>query len=284
MNTQRSRTVAPGFTLIELLAVIAIIGVLVALTMPAVQSAREAARRTQCQNNLKQVGLALHNYVATTDAFPIGYLSWPGQGVAPGWAWSAAVLPQLEQASVYQSINIAIPVDAHENDTVRLTALAVFVCPSDRRSGAFTETSTLPRGPTEARTTSYAGCQGIGGSLPGNGLFVANKSIRPRDVRDGLSQTLAVGERGSFLVQNAWAGAMSIGRGGDQVLAQTPSASSGLGATDTQPTSFASPHPGVIEFAMADGSIRAVKKTVDPAVYRALATRNGREVINSEGP
>src|SRR5437870_12657949 len=91
-----------GFTLIELLVVIAIIGVLVGLTLPAVQSAREASRRAQCQNNLKQIGLALNDYVTTGEAYPIGYIAWPNPpgATAPGWAWSAAVLPQLEQGTI----------------------------------------------------------------------------------------------------------------------------------------------------------------------------------------
>ncbi len=103
MRGDRLSRVRCGFSLIELLVVIAIIGVLVGLTLPAVQSARESARRTQCQNNLKQIGLALSNYVTLGDAYPIGYIAWPNPpgGAAPGWAWSTAILPQLEQTSLY---------------------------------------------------------------------------------------------------------------------------------------------------------------------------------------
>src|SRR3954465_15349455 len=102
-----------GFTLVELLVVIAIIGVLVALLLPAVQAAREAARRTRCINNLKQIGLALHNYHDALGSLPMGYTAWPGpdpHATAPGWGWAALVLPRLEQAAVYDAINIGWPI------------------------------------------------------------------------------------------------------------------------------------------------------------------------------
>ncbi len=110
-----------GFTLIELLVVIAIIGVLVGLTLPAVHSAREASRRAECQNNLKQIGLALNNYVTLGEAYPIGYIAWsnPPGSAAPGWAWSAAVLPQLEQGSIYSAMNVNLPIDVAANASVR---------------------------------------------------------------------------------------------------------------------------------------------------------------------
>jgi len=269
-----------GFTLIELLVVIAIIGVLVGLTLPAVQSAREAARRTQCQNNLKQQGLALNNYVTLGDAFPIGYIAWPNPpgGAAPGWAWSAAVLPQLEQSTIYSAMNVNLPIDAADNATVRVLALAIYVCPSDRNTGAFGVTSQLTGGPIAAQTTSYAANGGTNGAPQPNGMFVMNKSVRPKQVKDGMSNTFAVGERGSFVVQNAWVGALGDGRGGVEVLAMV--FTSGPNPTNSSPASFCGPHPGVTQFLMADGSVHPIKATINPSVYRALSTRNGREVID----
>ncbi len=107
-----------GFTLIELLVVIAIISVLIALLLPAVQSAREAARRIQCVNNLKQIGLALHNYLDAARTLPPGYVSaqtagsnpiLDGNDIGPGWAWGSMILPQMEQDPLYHSINFSCP-------------------------------------------------------------------------------------------------------------------------------------------------------------------------------
>ncbi len=173
----------PGFTLIELLVVIAILGALAALIAPAVQSARESARRTQCLNNLKQHGIALNSYASSLDALPIGYISWPAYpGVAPGWAWSAAILPQLEQSASYSALNINLPVDFTENYTVRTTAQAMYICPSDGPTGVFRTTSQLVGAAIEAATTTYAANRGVNDSRTGVGPFLANKSARPRDV------------------------------------------------------------------------------------------------------
>lgn len=269
-----------GFTLIELLVVLAIIGVLVGLTLPAVQSAREASRRTQCQNNLRQHGLALNNYATFGDAFPIGYLAWPNPpgGAAPGWAWSAALLPQLEQGPIFDALNVNLPIDVAANATVRSSVLAVYVCPSDRNTGAFSVASQVVNGPVEARTTSYAANGGTDGAGQPNGMFRANKSVRPKDIKDGLSNTFAAGERGCFVAQNAWAGALGDGRGGAQVIATV--SNKGPDPATPSPSGFLGPHPVVTQFVMADGSVRPIKAGISPAVYRALATRNGREVID----
>jgi prepilin-type N-terminal cleavage/methylation domain-containing protein len=269
-----------GFTLIELLVVIAIIGVLVALTMPAVQAAREAARRTQCQNNLKQLGLALNSYVTLGDAFPIGYIAWPNPpgGAAPGWAYSAALLPQLEQGPILNALNINLPIDYPANATARTAALAIYVCPSDRHTGRFSVASQLTGGPIEAQTTSYAANGGTADAARPNGMFLMNKSVRPKQIKDGASNTFAVGERGSFVVQNAWAGALGDGRGGAEVLATV--GTSGPSPTNPSPASFLGPHSTATQFVMADGSVHPIKATIHPTVYRALATCSGREVID----
>jgi prepilin-type N-terminal cleavage/methylation domain-containing protein len=280
MSEQSSRIPRGGFTLIELLVVIAIIGVLVGLTLPAVQSAREASRRTQCQNNLKQIGLALNNYVTLGEAYPIGYIAWPNPpgGAAPGWGWSAAILPQLEQRPVYSASNINLPIDVADNATVRVLAQAIYVCPSDRNTGAFSVASQLTGGSVDAQTTSYAANGGTSATSQPNGMFTMNKSVRPKQVKDGLSNTFAAGERGSFVVQNAWAGAMGDGRGGVEVLATV--STSGPSPTSSSPTSFCGPHPGFTQLLMVDGSVRPIKATINPTIYRALATRAGREVVD----
>jgi prepilin-type N-terminal cleavage/methylation domain-containing protein len=115
-----------AFTLIELLVVISIIGVLIALLLPAVQAAREAARRTQCVNNLKQLGVALHTYESTARSFPPGYISnfdTSGTDTGPGWGWAAMLLPQIEQKPLFDTINFNLPLEDVSNSTSRSTRL-----------------------------------------------------------------------------------------------------------------------------------------------------------------
>jgi prepilin-type N-terminal cleavage/methylation domain-containing protein/prepilin-type processing-associated H-X9-DG protein len=146
MRRHHSGTAA-GFTLIELLVVIAVIAVLIALLLPAVQAAREAARRASCTNNLKQIGLALHNYIDSMNVFPPGYVSAVNPArtdpcnfdnedqnsvdIGSGWAWGSMILPQLEQTPLYNSINFNLSVAFAANDTCSQTLLSVYICPSD---------------------------------------------------------------------------------------------------------------------------------------------------------
>ena len=134
----RSRRQRPAFTLIELLVVISMIGVLIALLLPAVQAAREAARRAQCVNNLKQIGVALHNYESSVGAFPPGYIDYqtnpintPDLDMGTGWGWAAHSLPFIEQQPLYNAINFSLPIISPSNSTICTTALSVFQCPSD---------------------------------------------------------------------------------------------------------------------------------------------------------
>jgi prepilin-type N-terminal cleavage/methylation domain-containing protein/prepilin-type processing-associated H-X9-DG protein len=187
MKSRRS-----GFTLIELLVVIAIIGVLVALLLPAVQSAREAARRAQCTNNLKQIGLALHNYVSSNNVFPIG------RGYN-GFSGHSRLLFFMEQSGIYNAINFnvsALPsaggYDA--NGTARAVVVNSFICPSDAADAV----------PSDLAGNNYRMCEGtsvVYGNIPTdpsgtnygmpapNGMFGSNFVIGPHHVLDGLSNT-----------------------------------------------------------------------------------------------
>ncbi|QEH38565.1 Type II secretion system protein G precursor [Aquisphaera giovannonii] len=231
-----------GFTLIELLVVIAIISVLIGLLLPAVQSAREAARRVQCTNNLKQMGLALHNYEGSTGSFPSGVISalanpsWtmpPGQctafpaDIGPGWSLFALMSPYLEQQVLTNSLNFSLTIADPSNQTTRQTRIATYVCPSDDATtgvsmydcGDPPVASNLPQpvlpnlGPN-----SYVGCLGgaTGGyptSLVGcyeyqpfNGIFHRNSRVRIADITDGTSNTVGIGERDDYFVTTTWVG------------------------------------------------------------------------------
>ena len=194
----------PGFTLIELLVVIAIIAVLIALLLPAVQSAREAARRIQCVNNEKQIGLALHNYVDSHQALPAAEMGFMGMLNGPNYSALSMILPFLEQASIYNSINFSLldqsataPPSGDPNGTAYLTNINGFICPSDIYS---------PH-PTVGAQTNYMADMGSGivwqsanfapnTTLPmPNGVFYGNSATRLAEITDGLSNTGFFGER-----------------------------------------------------------------------------------------
>ena len=199
-----------GFTLIELLVVIAIIAVLIALLLPAVQQAREAARRSQCKNNLKQIGLALHNYHGTFGLFPPGAVRMmdpAGNVVAredPIFGWPVMILPQMEQGNLYERINTEqrtmrqVMEDTSANGLALLqTSLPAFLCPSDN-GGLLNDNRpfTIPADPTALARSNYPG---NGGNDAHTGFFEQNMCHRIADVTDGLSNTFMVGERASLL-------------------------------------------------------------------------------------
>ncbi len=195
-----------GFTLIELLVVIAIIAVLIALLLPAVQQAREAARRTQCKNNLKNYGLAMHNYLDTYNCFPPGNI---GQNVGNFWL---GLLPYLEQGTALTNWNYVNSSQSNATNRNILTKVssAIFFCPSSPLSPASSDTAQVPRAPLPtyagisgtaigyqgaASTTAKTGNRGM---VNGDGVLVPNRAIRIAEITDGTTNTILIGEQSDF--------------------------------------------------------------------------------------
>jgi prepilin-type N-terminal cleavage/methylation domain-containing protein/prepilin-type processing-associated H-X9-DG protein len=218
-----------GFTLIELLVVISIIGVLIAMLLPAVQAAREAARRSQCTNNLRQIGLALHSYEVSSGSYPIGVVRYtPPQCDADSnrrHTLFAAILRQMEQEPLFNSVNFSLGADRIANVTAQETRIAAYICPSD-----FATTGPLnpPGGPLQNIGVNQSSYSGVAGTielfryrytaptnagncnhLQGNGTFVVSFNTRLSDIRDGTSNTMFIGETSRYIGQpgswqNAW--------------------------------------------------------------------------------
>jgi prepilin-type N-terminal cleavage/methylation domain-containing protein/prepilin-type processing-associated H-X9-DG protein len=231
-----------GFTLIELLVVIAIIGILIGLLLPAVQKVREAAARIKCTNNLKQIGLALHNYHDANNRFPPGYVdgntdpnSTPDNDVGPGWGWATFLLPYVEQDNLFKQINLSQPVGAGVNAQVSLQPLTIYQCPSDPYQQAFPVYDSSFSNPiATVAHGNYVGCNGWeecfngagGNPQPGPGadglsgafgqggvgLFYRNSRTTFASVTDGLSNTIVVGERSGNHAPSTWTGAVPGGR------------------------------------------------------------------------
>ncbi|MEZ6125738.1 MAG: DUF1559 domain-containing protein [Planctomycetaceae bacterium] len=310
-----------GFTLIELLVVIAIIAILIALLLPAVQQAREAARRTQCKNNLKQIGLALHNYHDIYNTFPPGYTA---RGVlptdpatadtGPGYAWSFAILPQIDQANLTNGVNTNLNASDPANlAVVHSTTLTAFLCPTDPAPTVFDVTDgsgntvTLP-------TSNYPGIVGYANVSAnpgqGTGIFYRNSRIRFRDITDGTSLTICVGERmhqhnfnppmAPVAANSTWyaalpgfkrpAGMMSM----PMMQEESPSMilghvgqdpMMGMPAMHRTPNStnhivhFSSQHEGGVQFLLCDGAVRFISENIDYGVFRNLGERADGNVI-----
>jgi prepilin-type N-terminal cleavage/methylation domain-containing protein/prepilin-type processing-associated H-X9-DG protein len=291
-----------GFTLVELLVVIAIIGVLVALLLPAVQAAREAARRSQCTNNLKQVGLALHNYHDTYKVFPIGYHRMPnplGQNERESYGWMARILPFLEQQPLYDQLQVtrgllwenlsqlAGTAEGNALISAATTPLSTAMCPSDTgftrpglvhsnrdfRNGIGTLAAGL--GNWQVGVSNYPGVFGhrtVHGRNQNSGIFFWDSAIGMSDILDGTSNTFAVGERDSqFCYGGVWVGVRNPNGRGDRGITviggySRPVINSPVTAWNSDTgcgRGFSSLHPGGAQFLLADGSARFVSETIN---------------------
>ncbi len=313
------RFVRSGFTLVELLVVIAIIGVLIALLLPAVQQAREAARRMQCTNNLKQLGLGLHNHHDTYGQFPMGYEFRSGfTDGDPTWGWGAFLMPFIEQETIYDAIDpknqtVAAAVGNANDLAVMKTPLDVFRCPSD--TGPDLNDQRQLAGEATA-LSNYIGSNssdlaarndGIPGSNYGaDGIFWENSECNFADVTDGTSNTFAIGERSWNMNRRNGTGKANYHAGnvygveGRLVVGGSPVSTktlySVLGGTVRtinyarndayEHSSFSSLHPGGVQFLFCDGSVQFIPDTVQfdsdntpDTVLELLASRTDGEPV-----
>ena len=310
MRTKPTPRSACGFTLIELLVVIAIIAVLVGLLLPAVQAAREAARRAQCSNNLKQIGLAMHSYHSVYDTFPPAYITAVVNNPAlpetgPGWGWAVMILSDLEQKPLYQGINFSLQITDPGSMTARTTSPSAFLCPSNAGSGPVVATSLTGTAiSTDLSAGQYVASAGQlePGQFPAsnNGVFYRNSRNGTRDITDGTSMTLMVGERSRNVADATWVGAVPIwqlctnpkwqvqecGPPSTMVLSHTGSAGTGSiyvpNSKSSMVDDYWSLHPGGCNFLFCDGSVRFIRESVNPSIFSYLSTRAGGEAISAD--
>ncbi len=252
-----------GFTLVELLVVIAIIGILIGMLLPAVQQVREAARRISCANNLRQIGLALQNHHSAFSKFPVGGVEFRGPLDPDGRqiAWSAFLLPFIEQSNVHKQIDFTKAFDSLENEVAAKALIDIYVCPSSERGTQLSEN----RGPCD-----YGGIFGeriSGPNDPPKGLMVYDKAFGFREIRDGSSNTLIVAEDSDFS-DGQWINGRNIF---DQAfpINQAPSFENDI----------RSKHPAGANGVYADGHVQFLNETMPLDSLAAICTRDGGEIV-----
>lgn len=290
----------PAFTLIELLVVIAIIAVLIGLLLPAVQKVRAAAARTQCVNNLKQVGLALQNYHDSYKVFPSGYVSnfdTSGNDTGSGWGWAAFALPQMEQQNLYTAVQFGQNIEAPANAAARVQPVKSYLCPGDSAPPTWTTKKYDLSGNPVATVCDVASANYIGvfgttePGVDGDGVFFRNSKVKIGDITDGTSSTIIVGERAVKLGLATWTGAATsanlfpppgstappvMDNASGMVLGHTGDGY-GPGAPNSYVNQFSSQHGSGVNFLFADGHVAFLQSSMNYPVYNALATRQGGE-------
>ncbi|MDX1966784.1 MAG: DUF1559 domain-containing protein [Planctomycetaceae bacterium] len=306
LQTPRARAARTpsGFTLIELLVVIAIIAILIALLLPAVQQAREAARRTQCRNNLMNLGLALHNYMMAHEVLPPGTqnLTGPINNLPAGPAaedgsgsvsspidltvhrhmgWITQILPYFEQQNAYKKIDFTRSVYAPENATVRNYLIGTLQCPSDPS----------PTRNEESVYSSYRGCHHDSEALidvDQNGVFFLNSAVSYEGIEDGSSSTLFVGEApGGWNSTLGWMSGTraTLRNTGTEINAKnvdpaTQAARKGEDPDGTVVGGFGSYHVGGSHFTLGDGGVRYISENIELRILQQLAHRRDGGLVD----
>jgi prepilin-type N-terminal cleavage/methylation domain-containing protein/prepilin-type processing-associated H-X9-DG protein len=269
-----------GMSLIELLVVMAIIGVLVAILLPAVQAAREAARRAECQNHLRQIGVALHLYHDAHGHLPIGCIDKRVPRTNPNGrqlAWSAEILPHLEEQSLWRRIDFGAAYDSTTNAAAAATIVTVYLCPSTIRLATGREGATVaypvPTGggnAYRAAAIDYGGIYGAAQTSPAaNGAFLYDRAVKLSEITDGASDTLALAEdtgRG-WTQDGEWINGENIYDVSNPINTQ-------------QHNEIWSDHPGGAMALWCDGGATLLAETIDLPVLRAICTRAGNDGVN----
>lgn len=311
-------SIKPGFTLVELLVVIVIIGTLAGLLLPAVQQAREAARRSSCGNNLKQIGTALLNFESAKKAFPAGYSLFLSGGGEPCWGWATFILPYMEQADIYNGLapttrklsDLYVASPAAADQALLQSPIQTYRCPSDKTAAlnnlkSNTSASFGSNDRFSLATSNYVGSAGTlvfpSAAVDTGGLFYGfydAKAATPgtgplgvtaKRVSDGLSKTLAVGERGDFNLSAVWAG-VGNSTGDNNNAARTLARanftfnynSAVVGGPENQGKGFGSSHPGGGQYAFCDGSVQFISEFMTASNLAKIANRASNDTFDLE--
>ncbi|MDP7014753.1 MAG: DUF1559 domain-containing protein [Pirellulaceae bacterium] len=292
-----SQRTAKGMTLVELLVVISIIGILMSLLLPAVQAARSAARRAQCQNNLRQIGIGLHHYHESHGRFPSGIIA-PNRTL-----WSGLLLPQIELSTIEESLDYSSAWNAAPNAEACATSISVFRCPS-----ATVVEHILFNGIPQRVPSSYLACaSGLTayesqppriGQANSDGLFYINSRMRIADIRDGSSNTVAVGEAINILTTQGRDGLNianfidhwyigTVEGMGNEISESMGSTAAPVNAfkdlsllVDVRELSFSSRHSNGAFVVYADGHVSFIEESIDRVVWSGMGTRENGATIS----
>lgn len=303
-----------GFTLVELLVVIAIIAILIGMLLPAVQAIREAARRVQCRNHLKQIGLSLQNYHESFSRYPMGWSANIDAGV-PGWGWMSWALPFIEQTNTFNQIDFKLPIDHPSHAQARQQSLPFMLCPSSTLAnqplielpeGAYVDPYGPVAFPFAVARAQYVGCLGtfvaaeemedgefcpsltniMGGGETLDGIFYRNSRVKLEHVYDGTSHTIAVGERSGKTFDSTWVGVVhGAAYPAWRILGWTGE------PPNNKPNSlvhfhgyaqFNSAHHGLTHFSLLDGSVQGIRDAIDPEIFKGMGTIRNQEIVELE--